>query len=516
MIKITVCTLVFVFAVGAAFTAVKTRAGITNAQKATLSKETQLKLLKLEEARVSLQTAEDLFADKKANLSDLQELYKKDVVTGKEVTDSETELKNATRNLELAKIDLAKTALSFLQDVTHISILTAYQYIDPDNNRHMSVTLKNDSDMELATLGIGEGVPEAGIEQKKLAGLLTIENLFVSIKSGSTIIGDPFEIKVSKLPLNRTATLDFKLNSPAEDISLSMKYHNTEDVRNVYLEKKSTEDVVRVSSLQFAQEGELGSTVEFGVDLERLAENEKTFTLGVIGLPSKYTYKFVDKGIQLSQVKFSQGATKQSLTLQVSVPDKLPDAELRKPIRFYAVVGEDVVVQNLSEQSNVSPEALKALKVGYEKLELTPRGTGKFDISFPTLYYEIKTGDKIEAKMTLNNTGSVRLDDITFNIEKPYDWDVKLNPDNIDSIEPRKEVEIKVTITPPEKVEVGAFEIKFEGTTDHEGTTIKTDKKNMRIQVSAKTNLTMSLLIVGGLILFIVVIAIVTVKISRR
>jgi hypothetical protein len=488
--------------------------------KSNLSKETQLKLLKLDEAQVSLQTAQDLYEEKKRNLEDMRELNTQDVVTGKEVNDADIDLKDAERNLELAKIDLAKTALSFLQDATHISIDDAFQYIDPENNRHMAVTLENDSDLDLALLGLGQGVPEAGIQKENIRSLLTIENLYVSVKSGSTNIGDPYEIHMAKLELNRKATLDFKLNNPADEVALSLKYHGTEESRSIYLQKKSTEDIVRVSAQQFAQEGSLGNNVEYGIDLERLAENEKTFSLGVVGLPEKYLYKFADKGNQLSRVKFSQGTTKYSLSLIVTVPDTLSENELKKPIRFFAMVGDDAAIAQ-AQQFAVggrlpTDEQLTALKIGFEHLELTPRGTGKFDISFTTLYYEIKTGDKINTKMTVKNTGTVRLDNVRFNIEKPYDWEVKLTPEEIENFEPRKEINIQAEISPPSNVEVGAYEVKFEGTTEYQGATIKTDQKTVRVQVSAKANLMLNLLIIAGLIVFILIIAIVTIKLSRR
>ncbi len=487
---------------------------------ASLSKETQLKLLKLDEARASLQTSMDLFDDKKTNYEDMQELYKEDVVTGKEVNDAQTEMKDAQRNLELAKIDLAKTALSFLQDVTHVSIVEAYQYIDPQNKRHMSVILRNDSDLNLALLALGEGVPEANITQKTVPSLLTIENLYASVKNGATIIGSPYEIKIAKLPLGKESHLDFLLNSAADEIALSMKYHNIEDVRTIYLEKKSAEDIVRVSSQQFAQEGQLGTTAEFGIDCERLAEDERTFTVGLVGLPRKYRYKYTDKGVQISQVKFSQGSTKISLALRITVPDELPSAELRKPIRFYTIIGDEAAVRSLEDMGSsgreIPMETFQSMKVGVERLELTPLGTGKFELSMQTLYYEIKTGDAINAKITLKNTGSVRLDNITFNLEKPEDWNVTLDPDKIDSIDPNKEMNVMLKIEPPAGVDVGAYEVKIEGSTLYEGSTVKSDQKDIRIQLTAKTNLTLMLGIVGGLLLFIVIIAIITVKVSRR
>ena len=48
-------------------------ADISSSRKATLSKETQIKLLTLEEARVSLQTAIDMYEDRESELKDMKE-----------------------------------------------------------------------------------------------------------------------------------------------------------------------------------------------------------------------------------------------------------------------------------------------------------------------------------------------------------------------------------------------------------------------------------------------------------
>lgn len=486
---------------------------------AQLSKETQLKLLRLEEAKVSLQSDQDQYDEKMGELKNLQELFEDDVVTGKEVRDAEAEVKNAERRLELSRIDLAKTALSFLQESTHISIMDAYQYIDTENNRHMSITLKNDSDLQLALVGLGDGIPEAGIKKENVSALLNIENLYVSIKVGATVIGDPFEIKVEKFPLDKSVTLDFKLNSAADDVTVSLKYHNTEETRNIYLAKKSTEDIVRVSSLQFAQEGQMGNSVTYGIELERLAENDATFTLAVLNLPDKYNYKFLDKGNQLSRVKFSQGVTKHSIELKVNVPMNLPAEELKFPVPFYVAVGEDEPLQKLvdfAQEVLVSPEDFDALKVGYERLELTPLGVAKLDISLKTLYHEIKTGDIIQSTLKVQNIGSVDLEKVKFSTEQPDDWKVTFDPESVDKISPDQDLEVKITLAPPPTVLVGAYEVKVEATTEYENTEYKTSQKNIRIQVDAQTNLGGNLMLVGGLILILIVVMVFVIKISRR
>ncbi|MFH1539261.1 MAG: NEW3 domain-containing protein [bacterium] len=488
---------------------------------APISKETRLKLLTLEEAKVSLRTSEDLYNKYEKELEDMNQLYKQDVVTGKEVTDAETKFNDAARRLELARITLAKTALNFLQDATHLSVVSAYQYIDADSNRMMGVTLKNASDASLAKIGLGEGIPEAGIDKKNITDLLTIEDLYVSVRSGATVIGNPYEVRVPALALDESTTIQFKLNADTDEVTLVLDYQNREETRNLYLEKQSGEDIVRVSSLQFAQEGQLGSWVNYDLSLERLAEDEKTFTIEVLNLPERYRYKFMDKSTQLSRVKFSQGVSKRSLVLKVNVPDPLPDAELNKSIPFFAIVGDDDTVETLREQARVkqgeiTAAELDAMKVGYERLELTPRGVGKLVVSFTSLYHEIELGDVIEARMKLNNTGSVKLANVHFNTEKPYEWRVTYNPDTVKEIRPRQEKNIAVTIEHPEEAEVGAYEIKVEAETEYEGSTVKTDQKNIRIQLSGKTNLAGTAALIGVLILIVIGIAVFTVKLSRR
>ena len=488
---------------------------------APVSKETQLKLLSLEEAKVALSTTEDLYNRYKKELDDMQMLYKQDVVTGKEVTDAETKFKDAERRLEMARITLAKTALTFLQDATHLSTMSAYQYIDANANRMMAVTLKNTSDVRLARLGLGEGIQEARIKKENITDLLTIEDLYVSVKSGNTVIGEPYEIKVASLPLSAETTLQFKLKSDADEVTLVLEYQNRQELESIFLEKRSGEDIVRVNSTQFAQEGQLGEWVNYDLDLERLAENEKTFTLEVVNLPERYQYKFTDKGTQLSRVKFSQGVSKRALVLKVFVPDTIPDSDLNRSIQFFAVVGDDNAMDVIHKQvrikgSEITTEELDGLKVGHERLELIPRGVGKIELSFPTLYYELKIGEKVNTEVKVKNTGSVKLNNVRFKTEKPTDWTVDFSKDTIPEIKPREELKINITIVPPPKEEVGAYEIKVQAETDYEGTTVQTDQKDIRLQLSGKTNLTGNILLISVLIVAVIGIAIFTIRLSRR
>jgi uncharacterized membrane protein len=300
-----------------------------------------------------------------------------------------------------------------------------------------------------------------------------------------------------------------------------LQYQNRQELESIFLEKRSGEDIVRVNSTQFAQEGQLGEWVNYDLDLERLAENEMTFTLEVVNLPERYQYKFTDKGTQLSRVKFSQGVSKRDLVLKVFVPDTIPDSDLNHSIQFFAVVGDDNAIDTIHKWvrikgSEITTGELEGLKVGHERLELIPRGVGKMELSFPTLYYELKIGEKVNTEVKVKNTGSVKLNNVRFKTEKPNDWAVNFSKDTISEIKPREEVKINITIVPPPNEEVGAYEIKVQAETDYEGTTVQTDQKDIRLQLSGKTNLMGNILLISVLIVAVIGIAIFTVRLSRR
>ncbi|HDH99998.1 MAG TPA: hypothetical protein ENF74_03285 [Firmicutes bacterium] len=301
-----------------------------------------------------------------------------------------------------------------------------------------------------------------------------------------------------------------------------MKYLNKAEDRKVYLQKSGREDVVSVMSLQFAQEGELGSSVVFDLELERMAEDEKTFALDVVGLPSKYRYQFEYQGKQLSQVKFSQGMAKLSLGLRVWVPRELPEEEIGKPVSFFAVVADKYGAEQLRRLRRklggrqIREDDLKPLKLGYEVLELTPKGVGEIELSSPNLYYEIRPDQKLEMKFTLRNTGTVVLEDVRVEVDPPAQWEYRVVPEKVDRIEPQKEVPVKVEVTPPGDVEVGKYEVKVGASCEHEGKLVEAQEKNVTVNVQGKANVLGSALLVMLLVGIVVGVAIFTVKLSRR
>ena len=122
----------------------------------------------------------------------------------------------------------------------------------------------------------------------------------------------------------------------------------------VYLQKESEEDVVNVSSLQFSQEGNLGSPVTYDLTLDRLAETENTFQLRVINLLNRLSFEFQDAESQsrMSQVKFTQAQSKRDLSLIVYLPEELEASYLDETLEFYVAVIDEAEARQLGGANN--------------------------------------------------------------------------------------------------------------------------------------------------------------------
>ena len=77
------------------------------------------------------------------------------------------------------------------------------------------------------------------------------------------------------------------------------------------------------------------------------------------------------------------------------------------------------------------------------------------------LYHETTVGKEVVMDVTVRNGGTRRLDNIKLTTEKPLGWDTRIEPDVISSLEPEKELTVKVTIIPPSDGGVGAQEVKI-------------------------------------------------------
>jgi uncharacterized membrane protein len=350
-----------------------------------------------------------------------------------------------------------------------------------------------------------------------------VYNVFVSLINlqDKTIVSTPYEIKIPKIDLGQTATVDFGLLRDVESLQVSMNYSGKKDEKNIFLEKDASSSTVDVNSTQFSQEVDLGSTASYDLTLERFSTKDDIYNLVAVNLPRQISYDFLDgeTSARLSQVKFTQGVNTKKLALKTYLPDR-DDEEvvIDKPLVFYALVLTREEYEALGDTRNrkLEEKDLEAIQSGMVKLELIPRGVGRIEVRAPSLYHEITVGDSVSMDITVRNGGTRRLDNIKVSTDNPLHWRSFIDPDLIKSLEPEKEEIIHLTIFPPEDVGVGAQEVKIKTEALANNRRVETEDKTVRIQVKAKAEILWTAVLLFSLIGLVVGIVIFGIKISRR
>ena len=106
------------------------------------------------------------------------------------------------------------------------------------------------------------------------------------------------------------------------------------------LKKDAARDLPTIASTQYALEGQLGTKVQYDLELERLASEEKSFSLVMLNLPKELSFAFVDpaSGSRITHLKFTEERSSQHLQLEISIPDKLDPKYVGSSIDFVVLV----------------------------------------------------------------------------------------------------------------------------------------------------------------------------------
>ncbi len=405
----------------------------------------------------------------------------------------------------------SKLHLYLEPDTRHLSIIRARKYRQGEQMM-TEITLKNTS----------KEVPHTSATMEEIAALNELRSIYVSLKDEKgTIIAQPYDAVIDVLSYNQTASLEFQLQKDVDEVTVVLQYMDVQDdERKVYLQKESEQDIVDISSMQFSQEEALGTSVTFDLALNRLAENEKTFTLRVINLLDRLSFEFVDPTSQsrISQVKFTQAQPRRNLSLVVHIPEELDIELLDKAMVFYVAVLGDVEAEKygLDNRLHLKKEELKELKGGIEQLQLIPRGVPEIQLTSTNLGYDIKTDERVEMKATLKNTGTCDLSDIRIVVEPQTDWQKEISPEVVLSLERLEEQEIQILLIPPIDVTPGDYEAKMNAECTVDNRKVEAMEKTIRIHIAAKTSLTGSALLVIALVVLIAGIAVLSIRLSRR
>ena len=405
------------------------------------------------------------------------------------------------------------------EDTRHISILSAKKFrVASDTGGQMMVTLqlKNTSTTEAMSIN---ATPE------EIAAANEIRSIYVSLLDtvDDTNIVKPYEEKISVLGYNETVELTFQLQKDVESLKVSLNYPELDmpETRLIYLQKESALDVVNVSSLRFSQEGNLGSSVTYDLTLDRLAETENTFQLRVINLLNRLSFEFQDPETQSrqSQVKFTQEQSKRNLSLIVYLPEELDASYLDSTLEFYVAVLDETEANALGGVSNrldLSAEQIAGIQGGVERFELIPKGVPEIEVFVQNAFQTIKIGEEVNMTATLKNIGTRDLVDIRMIVDVNTDWKYTVVPEVINSLIRNEEKEIQLTLSPPADIGVGEYQAKLNAEVTVDNRKFEARDRSITVQVESKTQMSVTTLLFGALILLMIAIVIVTIRISRR
>ncbi len=401
------------------------------------------------------------------------------------------------------------------EDTRHISILSAKKF-RIENQMMVTIQLKNTSTTEAMP---SDATPE------EIAAANEIRSIYVSLLdvTDDTNIVKPYEEKIPVLGYNETVELTFQLQKDVESLKVSLDYPELAEpeTRLIYLQKESALDVVNVSSLRFSQEGNLGSSVTYDLTLDRLAETENTFQLRVINLLNRLSFEFQDPETKSrqSQVKFTQEQSKRNLSLIVYLPEELDASYLDSTLEFYVAVLDEAEANELSGVNNrldLPADRIASIQGGVERFELIPKGVPEIEVFVPNAFQTIKIGEEVNMTATLKNIGTRDLIDIRMLVDVNTDWKYTVIPEVIGSLARNEEKEIQLTLSPPADIGVGEYQAKLNAEVTVDNRKFEARDRSITVQVESQTQMSVTTLLFGALILLMIAIVIVTIRISRR
>jgi len=354
---------------------------------------------------------------------------------------------------------------------------------------------------------------------------LNIENIIVSIVNTGSSIGKPYEEIIPVLPFGQQKKITFELLTDVEQAGVKLQYLDQIVTDTVYLEKESLQEIPTIVATQFALEGALGSAVSYPLDLEMLVTSARNFSVAVTNMPPQIRCFFVEGGSRITSVHFSEDVSKHSVTLNVSIPEKLDPGTIDRRIDFQAWVTTPAELDQINKlkrqyEPNLIPERdLAPIAAARVDLTLIPRGTGKLEILINNLYQEIKINSKeaVNFRADLRNDGTLTLFNITPEVtSQPLNWTTRVDPNLIEKLEPDEKRQVMIHLVPASDAGVGEYQAEFDARGQTGSEVIEASEKRLTVHISAETNVMATAGLVTGLIVLITGIVFVGVRLSRR
>lgn len=428
-------------------------------------------------------------------------------------------LDQAFRNFSDAEVNYQQSLLTVLFEQQYVIVSQATKFQSSGNRKRVRLTLEN------STGGTAEFQKLIGIEDEIFRSLQPdrINNVYISLlNDDNAIIGQPYEQKVDQLLVGEPVTLDFGLLQDLDAVTVSLLYGNgAQQSRKIFLQKDASTNIAAVEAEQFSQEVELGGSTDYAMTLELFSGVSNTFKLEVVNLPTEINSYFLDPSTsnRLSQFQFTEGVNTRDASLRVFLPERpTGDVQMDQAIPFYAVAIPRERIDEIGNLRNrtLTEDDIKALNIGYSRLELVPRGIGEILVRAPQLFHTIKPDESVAVNIEIVNEGTRRLDNIRIESDLPLNWTDTIEPDVIEKLDINEESRVQLSFTPPADISPGRYEIRIRTSSLSDNQPIEGEDKTVTIQVDQEANVfgTFALiLVIVGLVVGIVIFGI---RLSRR
>ena len=432
---------------------------------------------------------------------------------------SEADLDRAFRNYSEAEVNFQQSLLAVIFEQQYIVVSRAVKYQKENGRKGVRLTLQN------ASRGSGEYEKLVGIDDSLFQLLKPdiVNNIYVSLLNDeNAIISQPYERKLDQLVFGKPATINFELLQELDAVTVSLIYGNgAQQSRKIYLQKDDSENIASIKPVQFSQEVELSGNTDYRMSLELFSSDANTFKLEAVNLPSEINRYFVDPATdnRLSQFQFTEGVNTREAALRVFLPERpTGDVKIDEGLSFYAIAIPRERIEEIGDVSRrqMSEDEIKALNVGYARLELLPRGIGEILVRANQLFFTIKPDEEVNVPLEVVNEGTRSLNNVRVEVDPPLNWTDQISPNVIETLDINEERRIELNLAPPANVSPGRYEVRIQTTSLSDDLPIRGEDKTVSIQIDPEANVLGTLLLVLLIVGLVVGIVIFGIRLSRR
>lgn len=461
---------------------------------------------------LGLRRAKEAFETQRVEYERQKGLFDKQLI-------SQADLDRAFRNYSEAEVNFQQSLLAVIFEQQYIVVSRAVKYQKDSGKKGVRLTLEN------ASRGSGEYEKLMGIDDSLFQMLKPdiVNNIYISLLNDeNAIISQPYERKLDQLIYGKPKTVTFELLQELDAVTVSLIYGNgSQQSRKIYLQKDDSENIASIKPEQFSQEVELSGNTDYRMSLELFSSDANTFKLEAVNLPPEINRYFVDPATdnRLSQFQFTEGVNTREAALRVFLPERPTDSvQIDEGMTFYAISIPRERIEEIGDVSRrqMTEEEIKALNVGYAKLELVPRGIGEILVRAPQLSFTIKPDEEVTVNLEVVNEGTRSLNNVRVEADPPLNWTDEINPEVIQTLDINEEQQIQLRFKPAPDVSPGRYEVRVQTTSLSDDLPIRGEDKTITIQIEAEANVFGTLIVVLLILGLVMAIVIFGIRLSRR